>query len=65
MQLKLLALTSFTLPAPQVATACSLMRLMEAESVELVTGGAKTQALSRAAADRAVAKAMKRFIRAL
>ena len=58
LQVKLLALTSLTLPAPQVAVACSLMRLMEAESVVVCTGGANTQALSRAAAVRAVNKAV-------
>lgn len=45
--------------------AWSLIREMEAESVEVVTGGANTQALSRAAAARAETKAMERFIRVL
>lgn len=67
MQVKLFALTSFTLPAPQAAIARSVFLAMASASNALdePAGGAKTQALSRAAAVRAAAKAAKRFIRVL
>ena len=65
MQVKLLAFTSFTLPAPQVAMACSLMRLMDVASVVVCTGGANTQALSSAAVARAVETAVKRVMQSL
>eukprot|EP01137_Pigoraptor_chileana_P005596 Opistho-2@2900 len=63
LQVKLLALTSLTKPAPQVARACSLILAISALSAtRLLDGGAITQALQSTAATRARDRGARRWV---